>query len=286
MDEMPLEMIFGNYVAWEAKEGTWFLNFMNGSENMYLLEGEEKALLIDTGYAVGNLRAFVEKLTDKPLLVVNTHFHPDHAAGNGEFEEVMMSWNYKVDEPSVTAPGSGPFPIEALPHPDYKKILLKDGDVIELGGRTIEVLDAKPAHCNSSLFFLDRKERMLFCGDDFEAAQVMMYDNSNNPDAPYEVRERLMNFRANAQRLKGLSDAYDWLLPNHNGYPIAKSYLDDYISLVDAVFAGTAAIEDKLNHPFVDMDPRAPLLCRVRYGKGSIFILKDELMKVYGTGEV
>ncbi|MCD7818306.1 MAG: hypothetical protein LUH07_04555, partial [Lachnospiraceae bacterium] len=109
--------------------------------------------------------------------------------------------------------------------------------------------------------------------------------NSMNPDAPYEVRERLQNFRANAQRLKDLGDAYDWLLPNHNGYPIAKSYLDDYIGLVDAVFAGTAAIEDKLNHPFVEMDEKAPFLCRVRYGKGSIFIRKDELMKVYGKGE-
>jgi len=47
--EPSLEQIFGSYVAWQAKEGTWFINFMNGSENMYLLEGEEKALLIDTG---------------------------------------------------------------------------------------------------------------------------------------------------------------------------------------------------------------------------------------------
>ncbi len=285
MGEPSLEQIFGSYVAWQAREGTWFINFMNGSENMYLLEGEEKALLIDTGYAVGNLRAFVEKLTDKPIVVVNTHFHPDHAAGNGEFEEVMMHWNYKVDEPSVTTPGAGPFPIEALPHPDYKKILLHDGDVIELGGRTIEVLEAQPAHCNSSLFFLDRKERMLFTGDDFEAAQVMMYDNSNNPDAPYEIHERLGSLRANAVRLKGLSDAYDWLLPNHNGYPIAKSYLDDFIGLVDAIYAGTAVIEDKLNHPFVEMDPKAPFLCRVRYQKCSIFIRKDEVMKAYGTGK-
>lgn len=37
--EPTLEQIFGSYTAWEAKEGTWFINFMNGSENMYLLEG-------------------------------------------------------------------------------------------------------------------------------------------------------------------------------------------------------------------------------------------------------
>ena len=107
--EPTLEQIFGSYTAWEAKEGTWFINFMNGSENMYLLEGDEKALLIDTGYGVGNLRAFVEKLTDKPILVANTHFHPDHAAGNGEFEAVHLSEGEKIDAPSTLTPGAVPF---------------------------------------------------------------------------------------------------------------------------------------------------------------------------------
>ena len=64
---------------------------------MYLLEGDEKALLIDTGYGAENLREYVEKLTSKPILVVNTHYHPDHAAGNGEFEAVYMNRNYRVD---------------------------------------------------------------------------------------------------------------------------------------------------------------------------------------------
>lgn len=133
MEEPSLEMIFGNYTAWEAKEGTWFINFMNGSENMYLLEGKEKVLLLDTGYGAGNLRAFVEKLTDKPIIVANTHYHPDHAAGNGEFEEVYMSEGALIDAPSVEAPGAVPFDLKKLPHPDYKKIWLKDGDRIDLG---------------------------------------------------------------------------------------------------------------------------------------------------------
>jgi len=68
--EPDLKQIFGSYTAWKADDATWFINFMNGSENMYLLEGDEKALLIDTGYGAGNLRAFVETLTDKPVLVV------------------------------------------------------------------------------------------------------------------------------------------------------------------------------------------------------------------------
>lgn len=282
MNPPNLEQIFGSYTAWKIDEQTWFINFMNGTENMYLLEGEDKALLIDTGYGVGNLREFVKKLTDKPILVANTHFHPDHAAGNGEFEKVYISKNYKLDAPSVNNPMAVPFDITKLPYPDYEKVLIGEGHTFELGGRIVEVLDVRPAHCNSSLFFLDRGHRMFFCGDELEAGQVMMFDNSKNPDVRYDVKERLQNLRLNSIRIKESGSWFDYLLPNHNGYPIAKSYIEDFIRLVDAIFAGTAVIEDKLNHPFVEMDPDSVRLCRVRYRKASIFIVKDEVLKVYG----
>ena len=109
-----------------------------------------------------------------------------------------------------------------------------------------------------------------------------MYDNSKNPDAPYDVKERLDNLKANAERLIGLSDAYDLVFPNHNGCPIAKEYLDHYVELVDAIYSGEAIVEDKLNHPFIEMDPVAATLCRVKYKDVSIFIKKDLVMSVYG----
>ena len=117
----------------------------------------KKHFLIDTGYGVGNLRAYIEKLTDKPILVANTHYHPDHAAGNGEFEQVHMSKGAELDKASVENSDMVPFDITKLPHPDYEKVYVGDGDTIELGNRTIEILDVKPAHCNSSLFFLRQK---------------------------------------------------------------------------------------------------------------------------------
>lgn len=283
MEQPSLEQIFGTYTAWKLDEITWMISFMNGSQYLYLLEGEEKALLIDTGWGAGNLKAFVEKLTDKEIVVANTHFHPDHSAGNAEFETVYMSKDWKIDEPSVTTPGAGPFDPTRLPHQDYKKILVGEGDTIELGGRTIDVLDVKPAHCNSSLFFFDKAHGLMFTGDEFESAQTIMYDNSMNPDAPYHVEQRIQNMKDNALRLKELASEYSLLLPNHNGAPISKQYLDDYAGLADAIFAGTASIEDKLNHPFIEMDPKAAEICRVRYQDVSIFILKKEVMKIYGT---
>ena len=48
------------------------------------------------------------------------------------------------------------FDITKLPHPDYEKVYVGDGDTIELGNRTIEILDVKPAHCNSCLLYTSR----------------------------------------------------------------------------------------------------------------------------------
>ena len=279
----PLEMIFGNYMAWKLDEKTWVISFMEGTEYLYLLEGEEKALLLDTGYGIGHLRAFVEKLTDRAVCVANTHFHPDHSAGNGEWEEVLLSEGWTVDAPSVCNPGAGPCDLSSLPYPYYRKTLLHDGDVIDLGGRRVRVLEALPAHCNSSLFFVDEGHRMIFSGDEFESHQTLMYDNSCNPEAPYQVEKRIANLRANAVRLRDIAGENWYLLPNHNGTPISLAYLDDYIRLADEIFAGTARIEDRLNHRFIEMDPKAPELCRVRCGSCSIFIKKNELMKIYGS---
>ena len=46
------------------------------SDYMYLVVGEEKAALIDTGMGFPGLRQLVERLTDKPVMVLNTHGHP------------------------------------------------------------------------------------------------------------------------------------------------------------------------------------------------------------------
>lgn len=65
------------------------------TELMYLVEGDEKAALLDTGSGFGSLRSVVDQLTDKPVIVLLTHGHTDHAMGAGEFDVVYM--NHKDD---------------------------------------------------------------------------------------------------------------------------------------------------------------------------------------------
>ena len=57
---------------------------------MTLLTGEERALLVDTGYGLEDVSAMVRSLTDKPLTVLLTHAHHDHALGARWFVKTRM----------------------------------------------------------------------------------------------------------------------------------------------------------------------------------------------------
>lgn len=61
------------------------------SELMYLIEGSHEAILIDTGCGVGSLATYVHTLTEKPVRVLLSHGHLDHAMGSTEFEKVHLS---------------------------------------------------------------------------------------------------------------------------------------------------------------------------------------------------
>ena len=66
------------------------------TELMYLVEGTEKAVLIDTGSGIGSLKACVEQLTDKPVVVLVTHGHVDHAMGAAEFDPFPSPWERRT----------------------------------------------------------------------------------------------------------------------------------------------------------------------------------------------
>lgn len=278
MGSNPVE-IFGSYMSWKINEDTSIINFMGGSQNMYLLEGEDRALLIDTGWGAGNLRAFVERLTSRPVIAALTHGHLDHAGGCGEWESVLMLPGAEADLKTCRRL---PFDISKLPHPDFEHTHVKDGDVIDLGGRSVELLDIS-AHSNGSLAFLDRKNGYLFVGDELESAQVLLYDTDPELGVPFELDRRLRAHHANMLRLKSLEGKWNTIFPAHNGAPIARSYLDDHIGLAEHIYAGDALVEDRLNHVYAEAGDPEHKLCRVRWGKASFFVNKADMLALYGT---
>ena len=121
----------------------------------YLLIGSERALLIDTGLGVCNIFEQVRRLTNKPVATVATHIHWDHIGGHKYFPEF-----YAHEAELDWLNGKFPLPLQAVKNmvADRCKLpedfcingyaifqgkpgrLLDDGDTIDLGGRTIQVL--------------------------------------------------------------------------------------------------------------------------------------------------
>lgn len=136
----------------------------SGISKAFLVVGEEKACLIDTANGLNDLYAEVRRLTDKPLIVVDTHGHPDHFFGNYSFDHAYLNskdWELAKDFMSM------PEIAVALKErggsfPDF--IDIKEGDSFDLGGRTLEVYEL-PGHTKGSIVLLCPEERILFAGD-------------------------------------------------------------------------------------------------------------------------
>ena len=189
---MQVSMFRESYSSWRAHERTFFITMLGGRQYLYLLEGDEKALLVDTGWGCGDLRRYVEGLTDKQLTVVNTHGHLDHAGGNGWWPEIHMHADAAADADHLPPMAERREP----PFPGYRKIFVDDGFVFALGGRDVEVITIA-AHAAGSIALLDRETGMLFCGDEVESGQVLLFDHDSNDEVVLmrKVRSHLDNMR-------------------------------------------------------------------------------------------
>ena len=135
------------------------------NESVYLLEGDDRALLIDAGAWMPHLAETVAKLTDKPVMLALTHGHGDHVGGVISFPEVWIS----PADTSMIGQGAR--------HYGIKMNLLSDGEIIDLGGRQIEVL-ATPGHTSGSITFFDKERGYGFSGDAFGSTNLLLFTNS------------------------------------------------------------------------------------------------------------
>ena len=169
--------------------------------NVYttLIIGEEKALLIDTGYGFGDLAGFVRTLTDKPLEVVLTHGHTDHCGGNSQFPMVYMNmmdvptylWyeatqktliveKFKRDRAAAGLPDVWPEDFDqekwSAQHTRHFEPL-KNGQIFDLGGRKEEIF-FMPGHTVGSIVVFDHETGLLFSGDNISDSLWIMFDTS------------------------------------------------------------------------------------------------------------
>ena len=232
----------GWFTVIEVAEKVWCIDD-HGGDNIYPVEGEEKALLIDTGTGVADLALVVSALTDLPLTVVNTHGHPDHAAGNFQFEaiyaheqdfEMISQFNSRRHHRNTVEQSSENYPdftssfVRDFDEFDAESLIpVRAGETFDLGNRTIEVIEV-PGHTNGSICLLDQQNRLLFTGDNNNIVTWLFLDGSP-PLAVYLQTLQTLNQR---------SGEFDTMFPGH-GEPLDTAFIDEQITCARNIINGT-----------------------------------------------
>ena len=270
--------------AWFATEevepGTWLVG-EPGHVNCFLVEGTERAVLVDTGLGIADIGAAARELTDKPILVVNTHGHSDHRGGNWRFADVAA---HPLAAGTLTAPVARDhlagylavareqltayqrareaddrffhlFTATTRPRPLPEDAArwavpggpaprpLADGERIGLGGRELTVLHT-PGHSPDSLCLLDERAGLLFAGDTLITGDFW----AHTPDTEIEVFAATL--RRLADRLAGgLSAVYPAHTLRYRARPgLLTAAADAFEAIVSGASAGAPGA-DLLRRP-------------------------------------
>ena len=182
---------------------------------LFLVTGDRRAALIDTGLGTGDLRAVVETVTRLPVIVLHTHGHGDHIGADALFSEHFLHPQEKKGAGGGyafgrTAASRLAFLSDLLPdEPDTLADLagsmvegrairygrLRDGDRVDLGGCVLEVVHI-PGHTPGSVAFVDRGNGQAFTGDGI--ADIHWFDGASETTVS-AFRRTLGHFLARAE---------------------------------------------------------------------------------------
>ncbi|MEM7359621.1 MAG: MBL fold metallo-hydrolase [Pseudomonadota bacterium] len=210
----------------------------------YLIEGEQRALLFDTGNGIGDIHALVEGLTDKTVVVLNSHSHYDHVGGNYAYQTIYgMDTDFtklreagrknheiaiEVSAQALCRPlPSGVTEKNHVGRPFRVSELIEDESVIDLGGRKLEVMHI-PGHTPDAIALLDREARLLWTGDSYYSGPIWLFADETN----------LSDYANSLQKLVAEVENIDTLLPAHNTPWVDSSVLIDLQKDFHAMLAG------------------------------------------------
>lgn len=228
-----------NFTAQRLPNGVTEITDLSGV-HCFLVEGRDKALLIDTMTGLRGLPAFVATLTDLPVEVALTHGHMDHAGGVFEFGRCYI---HPADIPMLDGrtlparvgyvrgqlpPGEAPEASAFVPDGPVEFVPLKAGDKLDLGGRALEVLHV-PGHTRGSLCYLDTASGDFFAGDACNNNTLLMMDVSAT------IEEYLGALLALKERQGDIRRFYLFHGPSLQD----KSCIDDNIQCCRDILAGT-----------------------------------------------
>lgn len=256
-----------NYLKHEVHEiapKTWCLSEFR-LVNAFLVEGEERAALIDTGTGVGDLYGVVRELTDKPLVILITHGHFDHDGGVKQFKDVpvylnpedgknmhhtlkmmekmmgssdmnLMRQYYITSRAPIRYPEASVEELltlvpERSDSPIYEWEPITDGMEIDLGGRKLKAIHT-PGHTDGEMCFLDETSRILFSGDTANVGIILMRQPDNDTKLIKICNETM-------KKLWDLESSYDKLGVGHDAVTLDKQIVKDYLDLTTGLLDGT-----------------------------------------------
>ncbi len=198
----------------QMNETTWRIE--DGMVRMFLLTGTKEALLVDSGMNTPNAKKIAESVTTLPIKVLNTHADRDHISGNGAFETVYL---HPAEETHYrSSGGTGTI------------VPVKQGDVIDLGDRLLEIIDL-PGHTKGSIAILDRKNRFLIGGDSIQDGRIFMFG---------EQRDFAKYIKSLEELLSAYDGAFDEVYPSHGTIPVEPSIIPKLIDGAKKILAGEA----------------------------------------------
>ncbi len=226
---------------------------------MLLIEGNDRAILLDTGNGIGNLKEYVDKLTDKPYEVWLTHSHPDHVDGVGWWDKAYLngkdfdSFLAKEKEdrlPVLLERGYPDATIEELA-PKFKGELIpyKDGDIIDLGGTTLQVVEVA-GHTPGCSMFLMIEDRIMIYGDAV-GRKSGLWSTSTASDLVKSLKH-----------LQTFDDKYDRIMRLHHGLWWQKGFAEEVLECAENIVAGTDA-RQKIPFGFTDEQMYAAAKCDI-----------------------
>lgn len=216
------------YIYHEVLPGFWQIRDYDDT-NMYLVKGQQGALLFDAGLGNGQLRALVQQVIgDLPLTVCITHGHPDHVAALGQFEDAYDVYMSHLDMPMVRS-----FADRLGLQLDLSDIIdIHEGMVFDIGDWCFVAVHV-PGHSQGSMVFYEAHRRLVIAGDAF---------GSNTPTVPHALWMQIpsaspIDFYLSALRrydvaMRGRVDA---IYGGHNDGPLDEPYLQNLITLVQQV---------------------------------------------------
>lgn len=222
----------------------------------YLIEGKDKALLIDTGVGECDMPAFVKTLTNLPVEVAVTHPHFDHFQHAGAFDVVYL---HKDDIEHFS-----PLPGSTSEH-QPKIIPIEDGSKIDLGGNMVIETAFLGGHTKNSVVFIDPVHKFLYMGDAIGSGEIVLMITQEEVVMEYvaEYRKNLLEFLKRKEQLKDYTflgghftqenSCDDRIQENYlNGTsqyfnPISWEVIEDMIVLCDMILSGEISKDTILN---------------------------------------